>query len=525
MDDSNTESITAPQSRSVDVAGGGEDGIKTQTSERSQCSSVEMKSNPSSLQPEKAWFPITSVPMCPAQSANIDPSGTITLKMQRAVLPMCLGESTVLLPVHFQMHTGTPAQVSPTGATPLLLSSHGPGSLPLMLEQQLFQHFNSQCLPQGPLCSAAPLQSSALCQNPSVTFCQPSAMEQKVAEPASFVPTPGFAAVSQDQFTSHNSFTQFSCHMAGPNPAQAFPPSFLPTPPSVPLPFPYSSPLAPLVPPATLLVPFPIIVPLPVPVPIPIPIPIPIEPKAKVQKPASTAAVGTQTCDGLFSPVCPSHTADSEGSVLDLSMMPGPSQMKQEVLIPQDSPLDLSVANHVHKPLFQVKHPDVKQPMKDVQRSLEVFKPLERGQNLDSKLLNGLTSLEFSRHRKWLVDGHRSHESKYSARNYDVVSTSQTAKVIVAVKDSVPTIFCGKRKDLAGMSSNTFPSKQDTQQGALVRQHCNPVLKAQSETGHLTDPRRSIPRNRTVKLKKVSSQEIHILPIKKQRFAPFFHGE
>ncbi|XP_048091619.1 retinoic acid-induced protein 2-like [Alosa alosa] len=494
---------------------------------------MDTKNNHSGFQSEMAQSPNSSAPICPAQGLNIEPSGTITLKMHTAVLPLCLGEGSVFLPVHLQMPTGAQGKgISPAGSSPFLLPSHGPGSLSLMLEQHVFQHFNSQFLPQGVLCSAPPpLQNSMLHCNSPFTLCQPSPMEPKVAErepaPVTQDGLAGFAAISQDQFTTHNSFTPFGCQMAGPNPTQTFAPNFVPTPPSLPLPYACSSPLTPLVPPPTLLVPFPIIVPLPVPVPVPIP--IPLRPKAELHEPRSTAAVSTQTCDGIFSSVYVSHTAGSEGVALDLSTTAGPlSQLKQEASVPQDSPLDLSVAYHVHKPLVQVEQPDVKQPVKNVPRSarsLEVLPPLGCGQNLDSEFLNGVTSLELSRHHKWLMDGRCSHEPKYGARNYEIVSASQTAKVIVAVKDSVPTIFRGKLKDLAGVPANTFPSKQDMEQGALAQQHYSPVLTAQSETGHLTDPKRSTPRNRSVKLKKVSSQEIHILPIKKQRFTAFLHRE
>lgn len=545
MADVNTKSMSAHQAESTDIVGREEDRRKkSQTSARTQqCNSVEITNNNSSIQSDKAQSPDTLVTQCPVQGSNVEPSGTVTLKMQTAVLPLCLGESTVFLPVHIQVPTPAPAaQVCPVGATtPLVLPSHGPVSLPLMLEQQIFQQFNSQFLSEGAVCSAPPplLQSNVLCQNSSVTFCQPSPREQKVLEPATdeqdrlaFAPSPGFTAISQDQFTtSHNSFAHIACQMAGPNPTQAFAQSFLSTPPSLPQSYPYASPLAPLVPPPTLLVPFPIVVPLPVPLPIPLPIPIPIRTKAEAHDPKSTAAVGTQTCDGFFDLSSSlSHSADSEGGALDLSAAAGLTRLKHEVLSPQDSPLDLSVAVAYHgcKPLVQVEQPDIKQPVRDVQRSgqsLEVFQPLAYGQDLDSELLRGLTPKEFSRHRKWLMDNHCSNESKYDARNYEIVSTSQTAKVIVAVKDSVPTVFRGKLKDLNGIPASTFPSKQDTELGALVRHHCSPARNAQGEIGHLTDPRRGIPRNATVKFKKVSSQEIHILPIKKQRFTAFFHGE
>ncbi|KAL2087766.1 hypothetical protein ACEWY4_016594 [Coilia grayii] len=533
MEDLNTETISAPQPGSIDIAGGGEDRIKRQTSERTQCSSVETNRNHLGSQPEKAWSPAASVPICQAQGPSIEPPGTLTVKMPSAVLPLCLGESTVLLPVHLQMPAGPPPQqAGHMGATPLLLSSHSPGSLPVVLEQQVFQCFNSQLLPQGTLCSAPPpLQNNILCQNSSVTFCQPAPLKQKVAEPGAveqaglaFVPSPGFADISQDQFATHNSFMQFSSQRAGASPTGAVPSSALPIPPLT-LPYPYSSSLAPLVPPPTLLVPFPVVIPLPVPVPIPIPIPIPFSAKAEFPKPTRSADLGTQTCNGCPSPVY--HPADSEEGALDLSMVAGPSRLKQEFVMPEESPLDLSLENHDHKPLVQVEHPDVKQPVKDLQKqalSLDtgsVLQPWEFSQNLDSKPLNGLTSLEFSRHHKWLVDRPHSHESQFSTGNYDIVSPSQTAKVIVAVKDSVPAIFQGKLRELAGIPPSAVSSKQDVHQAALVQQHCSPVLKAQRQTGPHDNPRRG----RTVKLKKLNVQEIHILPIKKQRFAPFFHGE
>ncbi|XP_063068256.1 retinoic acid-induced protein 2-like [Engraulis encrasicolus] len=571
MEGLNNESISAPQPGGIDIVGGGEDGIKNQTSERSQHSSSNMEtntnhSNCSRPEPEKAsWSAAATVPACQSQGSSLEHSGTVILKIPSAILPLYLGENTVLLPMHLQLPTAGALTKGNghMGSTPhLLLSNHGPVSLPVV-DQQVLQCLNSQLIPQGALCSAAPLplplqHSSIPCQDPSATFCQPQPppapieREQKVmAEQAAFeqarlpfVPNPlSFADILQDPFaSSHNSFVQFSCQSARGNPTlNAIPKSGLPAPPPLPLPYLCPSLLAPLVPPPTLLVPFPIVIPLPVPFPIPIPIPIPFTAKAEEQTPKSSTDVGTQTCDGFPSPS--RHQGESEASVLDLSMVAaGPSQLKQEFVVPEeDSPLDLSLESHGRKPsvVQVVQDVDVKQSVKDLEISQEALRAQEH-LNLDSKTLNGLTSLKVSRRHRGVMDRPCSRESQNCMGDChcEIIGSSQKHKVIMAVKDTVPTaIFQRRLRELSGMSpaAAIAYSRQDMEKVPLVQQqwqqqqqqqqqHCNQVLHVQGESSHQHGSP-SPSRGRTVKFKKVNVQEIQVLPIKKQRFASFFNND
>ncbi|XP_010569677.1 PREDICTED: retinoic acid-induced protein 2 [Haliaeetus leucocephalus] len=122
--------------------------------------------------------------------------------------------------------------------------------------------------------------------------------------------------------------------------------------------------------------------------------------------------------------------------------------------------------------------------------------------------------------QKWLVEqaGRAGCEPK-AGNNIEIVSTSQTAKVIVSVKDAVPTIFCGKIKGLSGVSTKNFSFKRDLPQDSVLQ--CYDV-KSPPEPRDSAEALRKPIKNRSVKLKKMNSPEIHILPIKKQRLAAFF---
>ncbi|XP_009323773.1 PREDICTED: retinoic acid-induced protein 2, partial [Pygoscelis adeliae] len=122
--------------------------------------------------------------------------------------------------------------------------------------------------------------------------------------------------------------------------------------------------------------------------------------------------------------------------------------------------------------------------------------------------------------QKWLVEqaGRAGCEPK-AGNNIEIVSTSQTAKVIVSVKDAVPTIFCGKIKGLSGVSTKNFSFKRDLPQDSVLQ--CYDV-KSPPEPRDSAEALRKPVKNRKVKLKKMNSPEIHILPIKKQRLAAFF---
>uniref|UniRef100_A0A8C7M1A4 Retinoic acid induced 2 n=1 Tax=Oncorhynchus mykiss TaxID=8022 RepID=A0A8C7M1A4_ONCMY len=448
----------------------------------------------------------------PASPTMVSPSAEapegVAVKVAATVLqPLCLGDSPVMLPIHplQQMAGGNPPQGIPpyllTHQGPLSLGSlsQGPGlSLPLVLEQHVFQHLNTMgaMLQQTPPCpSLSFLQNNLLCH----TQPQTSSMN------------PAFAALIQDLFSAQTNPNSSS---------SSFPPS-QPQPP--PLSYPYSSPLAPLVPPATLLVPYPVIVPLPVPLPIPLPIPVPQSQESKgfsdPSKPACMVTKSTQTnYEEIVSPpphgnimtlYPPSSMASlssvamvPEGEVLDLSVKSPPIiQPKQEMAFQQhdDTVLDLSVASkqkRKERPSSRDWHTSsegtttawLPSPEGTTSVSLEVLKPAECTQKLHHhpSLLNGVT--------------HPKSSSSSGSSNFEIFHTSQTAKVIVAVKDAIPTtaIFCGKIKSLSGLSSKSLSIKQHDSSG---------------HTGALN--------RQAIKLKKVSSQEIHILPIKKQRLAAF----
>lgn len=439
--------------------------------------------------------------------------GGVALKVATTVLhPVCLGDSPLMLPIHLQMNGGAP--LGQVGAAPYLITSQSPMSLPLVLEQ--LQHMGPAVLPQSPSC--APLQSSVLCQG-GLPFSLSPGVEQKTAGQSpdtnllTLLQNPAFAAILQDLFPSQNGTP--GCQSPG-SPFFSAPP-------------PYTSPLTPLVPPATLLVPYPVIMPLPVPLPVPLPIPIPIpseDSKGNLPKSVCTVSKSTQTSllqDTTSAPVSsaahPPHpvsvsSAAEEGQVLDLSVRTCPIQPKQEFpsAPQQDSVLDLSVPGGRGK---------VSQDSGGAPLSVGV----ECSQSLDSKLLGSLASVEFSRQHKWVVDSSPGSSalgqdaSLGATGNLEIVSASQTAKVIVSVKDAIPAILCGKIKGLSGVSTKNFSIKRDAAQGTSLQQLYGVQHVPQGEQRNPNDPLKKTPKNRAIKLKKVSSQEIHFLPIKKQRLA------
>ncbi|XP_066561958.1 retinoic acid-induced protein 2 [Amia ocellicauda] len=552
----------SPQSAVSSTGGGAGGGSGKMENGMTQLITAEAWNiNPSGLM-KKALSPLVAVPAPPMVSPPTESPGGVALKVAATVLqPICLGDSPVVLPIHLQVAGSATPQMNTTGNTPYVMTSQGPVPLPLILEQQVFQHLNSPMLSQGTACPGISLQNNVLCQNSSLSFGQPPPLDQKPSGPAQepgilpLLQTPGFSAILQDLFPSQNNLNSSPCHSAASAPTDPFSSNFFPPPPPGQA---YSSPLSPLVPPATLLVPYPVIVPLPVPLPIPIPVPIPIPQNADSKgftdppKPACTLSKATQTvAKGAPSPVqfqsrdlslYSSHIAyqvssPSDGEALDLSMKSLPVQTKQEVPFQQDSVLDLSVTS-VRKQCIQTV---ILETSKDSARdalerqtrpgedsasaalSLEVLRPAEGSQKLDSKMLNGLASLEFSRQHKWVVDPGSNRpgcDPKCSGGNIEIVSTSQTAKVIVSVKDAVPAIFCGKIKGLSGVSTKNFSFKRDGAQESMLQQCYD--SKSQAEQRDANDPLKKPLKNRGIKLKKMNSQEIHILPIKKQRLAAFF---
>ncbi|XP_028300638.1 retinoic acid-induced protein 2 [Gouania willdenowi] len=474
-----------------------------------------------------------------AAGPTAESAGGVALKVATTVLhPVCLGDSPLMLPIHLQMSGASAPQLSQMGSAPYLITSQSPVSLPLVLDQQVIQHVNPSLIPQTANCAQLPLPNTVLCQNP-LAFGLPPAAEQKSAAQAqdvnllSLLQNPAFAAILQDLFPPQ----------AGSTPCQSPGSTFFALPPLTP---PYSSPLAPLVPPATLLVPYPVIIPLPVPLPIPLPIPIPVpqseDSKMNMTKPVCTVSRSTQTyphnttsampssrkgpthtqTQTVSSPSCPAD----EGQVLDLSVRPCPVQPKQEYIDPthQENVLDLSVPG-VRKKCLQPAREGA--PAAN-QKAGAIPLPLGTDciQGLDSKLLGSLASLEFSRKHKWLVDSSAGGSSSTGpdaslsgSANLEILSTSQTAKVIVSVKDAIPAILCGKLKGLSGVSTKNFSITRDGNQAASLQQFYGVPSGSRSEQHNANDPLKKVPKSRAIKLKKVGSQEIHFLPIKKQRLA------
>lgn len=469
-----------------------------------------------------------------AGSPNQEPPGGVALKVATTVIhPVCLGDSQLMLPIHLQMAGASAPPLGQVGAAPYLITSQSPVSLPLVLDQQVIQHISHSVIPQSTGCTQLPLQNNLLCQNP-LTFGLPAAVDPKAAGQAqdanllSLLQNPAFAAIIQDLFPPQPGSS--TCQSPGS--------SFFPLPPS------YPPALAPLVPPATLLVPYPVIIPLPVPLPVPLPIPIPVpqaeDTKGSVPKPVCTVNKSTQTSTkDASSPPLPSRkcppsfqtqsaavaSTQEEGQVLDLSVRPCPIEPKQEYPSPQqESVLDLSVPG-LRK----------KSPLADRQvglqagpdpRAAALALGVECSQSLDSKLLGSLASLEFSRQHKWVVDTSASGSSSLAqeaslsgAGNLEIVSASQTAKVIVSVKDAIPAILCGKIKGLSGVSTKNFSIKRDGSQGPSLQQLYGMPSGSHREQQDPNNPHKKVSKSRAIKLKKVSSQEIHFLPIKKQRLA------
>ncbi|XP_073678875.1 retinoic acid-induced protein 2 [Garra rufa] len=513
---------------------------------------------------KRSLSPLLTLQATPVVTPAAESPNGVALKVATTVLqPICLGESPVVLPI---LAGPAASQVGQSGATSYLMTSQGPVSLPLVLEQQVLQHLNPQLLQQAATCPALPLQNSILCQNPTLSLGAPPVLDQKGTSPVldtsllTLLQNPNFAAILQDLFPGQGNSSP-TCHPAS-SPQVDLASAFLPPPPP-PFSHPYGSPLAPLVPPATLLVPYPIVIPLPVPLPIPVPIPVPVsmckESKVEVDspKPACTSSKSTQTSPSDISPnlsftskeiavvqqplrSCSSPVV-SDGEVLDLSIRA--PQTSTHVGVPQgiqafqqDSVLDLSLPS-IRKTCIQTcstygplapERERVCHIGDDVSGgtlALGVLRPVDCTPKLDTKLLSGLASLEFSRQHKWVVDsGHGSsvagsvHDSALTGSgNIEIVSTSQTAKVIVSVKDAMPAIFCSKLKGLSGVSTKNFSIKRDASQGGFATLPRVPG----DQRGESSDPLKKISKNRGIKLKKVSSQEIHILPIKKQRLAAF----
>ncbi|XP_069492931.1 retinoic acid-induced protein 2 [Ambystoma mexicanum] len=507
---------------------------------------------------KKALPPLVTMPATSLLTPPGDSQNGVALKVAATVLqPICLGDSPVVLPIHLQVGGSTAPQINSSG-TPYVMTTQGPVPLPLLLEQHVFQHLNSPLvLPPGTQCIANPIQGH-LYTGPSASVGQSPVLDQKASNQTqeSVLPplfqTPGFAAVLQDLFPSQSSM--------GSSPCQASPDYLSANLHSMP-PQAFSSPLSPLVPPATLLVPYPVIVPLPVPLPIPIPIPIPVPHNADSKLnpelvKCSTSSLyqckSTQTTleKEEFKPFDSTHKREftqftrhtvikmgNENEALDLSMKSLPLIKRKIEMSPppyhEDGVLDLSVpsymksdtpSSHSEMPAacgFLQENPglSVEKNSSSVAQFASPVKTQESPVHVDSRILSTSHS-ELLRQQKWVADqSNRVVCEPKPGSNSEASTASQTAKVIVSVKDAVPAVFCGKIKGLSGVSTKNFSFKRDMPQDTGLHGYDG---KSQPETRENADSLRKPIKNRNVKLKKIGTQEIHILPIKKQRLAAFF---
>uniref|UniRef100_A0ABI7VYM3 Retinoic acid induced 2 n=1 Tax=Felis catus TaxID=9685 RepID=A0ABI7VYM3_FELCA len=423
---------------------------------------------------------------------------------------------------------GSPApELNPNGHAAYVMTTQGPVQLPVVLEQHVFQHLNSPLvLPQEAPCSSSAIHNN-LFQGAEDPEARPQLLDLRIpSRPQE--PTLPFEAVLQNLFPSQGAL--------GPPPCQP-PPGYAPVPPQ-----PFNSPLSPLVPPATLLVPYPVIVPLPVPVPIPIPIPVPQSPESKLSSgfPKPPSSFGLHPFKGTPSPLgkeelkpfdilqpreyfqLSRHTVikmGSENEALDLSMKSVPWLKAGEASPPvcqEDAVLDLSLAAHrkSEPPVETLYDSSSSVDSPGHAGGMEVpFAPATaHGASavMDSHV-GGSNPAQLPGQ-----PGQPSGEVK-AENPMEIVSESQAAKVIVSVEDAVPAIFCGKIKGLSGVSTKNFSFKREDS----VLQGYDINSQGEEPMGS-TEPLRKPVKNRSIKLKKVNSQEIHMLPIKKQRLATFF---
>uniref|UniRef100_A0A8C5WQ45 Retinoic acid induced 2 n=1 Tax=Laticauda laticaudata TaxID=8630 RepID=A0A8C5WQ45_LATLA len=489
---------------------------------------------------KKALSPLVTVPAPSILTPPAESQSGVALKVAATVLqPICLGDSPVVLPIHLQVAGSTTPQIASNSNTPYVMTTQGPVPLPVLLEQHVFQHLNSPLvLPQNSPCAPSSIHSN-LFQNSATPIGQSQLLDQKPSNPTqdSVLPpvfqTPGFAAVLQDLFPNQGALSSL--------PYQPSPECPLPS-------QPFSSPLTPLVPPATLLVPYPVIVPLPVPVPVPIPIPIPvphgIESKVNLDYSKPAASFVLHSCKGTQTPLEKEETKlcdfihprgisqlnrhtvikmSNENEVLDLSMKTAPFLKENFVScqnVPNDSALDLSITSFRKVNSIETTNLNCSGSMMDGTSHSVAEKPHEIPTKAENNVISSSSSELLRQQSKWLVDQNSITTCEpTTGNNIEIVSTSQTAKVIVSVKDAVPTIFCGKIKGLSGVSTKNFSFKRDMPQDSGLQ--CYDV-KNQPEVQDNAEALRKPVKNRSVKLKKMNSQEIHILPIKKQRLAAFF---
>ncbi|XP_066105131.1 retinoic acid-induced protein 2 isoform X2 [Saccopteryx bilineata] len=481
---------------------------------------------------------LVTVPAPSMLSSPAESQSGMALKVAATVLqPLCLGESPVVMPIHMQVEGGSAPELNPNGNAAYVMSTQGPVQLPVpvVLEQHVFQHLNSPLvLPQEAPCSSSAIHSN-LFQAAEDPEAQPQLLDLRIpSQPQE--PALPFEAVLQNLFPSQGAL--------GPPPCQP-PPGYAPAPPQ-----PFNSPLSPLVPPATLLVPYPVIVPLPVPVPIPIPIPVPQSSESKLSpslsKPPSSFSLhpfkSTQTpLDkeelkplDILQPKeyfqLSRHTVikmGSENEALDLSMKSVPWLKAGEVSPPgwqEDAALDLSLAAHRKAqppPEMLYSSRAVDSPCHAVIEKLpkSVEKPFASAAAHEASVLmeSHVGSSDAAQPLGQPGQPSQPGGGVKAESNTELGSNSQAAKVIVSVEDAMPALFCGKIKGLSGVSTKNFSFKREDS----VFQGYDINSQGEESVGN-AEPLRKPVKSRSIKFKKVNSQEIHMLPIKKQRLATFF---
>uniref|UniRef100_A0A4W2IJS6 Retinoic acid induced 2 n=2 Tax=Bos indicus x Bos taurus TaxID=30522 RepID=A0A4W2IJS6_BOBOX len=467
--------------------------------------------------------PAPSILNPPAESQS-----GVALKVAATVLqPLCLGESPVVMPIHMQVEGSSAPELNQSGNATYVMTAQGPVQLPVVLEQHVFQHLNSPLVlpPEAPGSSST--IHNNLFQGARDPEAQPQLLDLRIPSQPQEPPLP-FEAVLHNLFPAQGAL--------GPPPCQP-PPGYTAVPPQ-----PFNSPLSPLVPPATLLVPYPVIVPLPVPLPIPIPIPVPQSSEAKFSPtcPKPPSAFGLHPFKGPQSPLQKEevkpfdlfqpreyfqlgrHTVikmGSENEALDLSMKSVPWLKAGEVspaMDQEDTALDLSLSAH-RKP----EPPP--ETLYDSSGSVDspghpVLEKLPSGMEVPfapTTTQEAASVMESHGGGSDATEPPSQPSGEVKAEN--LVSESQAAKVIVSVEDTVPTIFCGKIKGLSGVSTKNFSFRREDS----VFQGSDANSPGEEALGNMEALRKPT-KNRSIKLKKVNSQEIHMLPIKKQRLATFF---
>ncbi|XP_078088503.1 retinoic acid-induced protein 2 [Mustelus asterias] len=507
--------------------------------------------NPTGLM-KKALSPLVAVPASSIIAPQTDPPNGVSLKVAATVLqPICLGDSPMVLPIHLQVAGSSAPQIPASGNAPWVMTNQGAVPLSLLLEQHLIQHLNSPLLLASPTASPMNSVQNHIIQGTAGPCIQSQPLGQKPLNPTQEydipppLQIPGFATVLQDFFPSHSTVPPVPNVQSNPeNMAGAF----------------SSTPhqncsglFSPLVPPATLLVPYPVIVPLPVPIPIPIPIPIPVakdpdpnrfpDVHRKATHRGSTTSRSTQTSNekeeqkileyiqhqGVQDYQNANYKFNAETEALDLSLKRMSVVKKNEFFyqqIEQDGVLDLSVATP--KKMKEISNLPgngssnlsanlLNEPLSHSNESWSSTVPLLGAQKVEAVLHGASNSCEFPGQHKWVVDPNynRLRTDSRVGSNPDTLNSTDTAKVIVSVKDAGPAILCGKIKTVVGVSTKNFSYKTDLSQESVLQ--CYDV-KSQLE---LRDSKKNN-KTRGIKLKKMSSQDFHVLPIKKQRLAAFF---